>query len=146
MTYPVGLSFVVNPSSRIVTAVAVGRPIVQTTPNLTPNSGVGGLNGTYIGNYTATARPGTVYEAVFQLTQNGSTVVGTITSNGGRSGNVNGVVVRNRVDATMIFTDSCGGRASAIIDIVDGGRKLVGNYTATDCLGTYSGGFVLNRQ
>ena len=146
MTYPAGLSFVVNPSSRTVIAIAVGRPILQTTPSPTRNSGVGSLTGTYIGNYTTTTRPGTVYEAVFQFTQNGSTVVGTITSNAGKSGNVNGVVAGNRVDATMIFTDSCGGRASAVIDIVDGGRKLVGNYTATDCLGTYSGGFVLNRQ
>ena len=46
----------------------------------------------------------------------------------------------------MTFTDSCGGRASAVIDVTNNGRTLVGNYTVTDCLGTYSGGFELNKQ
>lgn len=46
----------------------------------------------------------------------------------------------------MTFTDACAGSVVAVIDVVDEGRRLVGNYTASDCLGTYSGGFALARQ
>jgi hypothetical protein len=144
--YPSGLAFVVSATTRTVTAVAIARPLT-TAPSPTPLGGSGsGLSGTYAGNYIATVQPNALYHAVFQMTQNGSTVVGSVTSTAGRSGRISGVITGTRIDATLTFTDSCGGRATAVIDIINGGHQLVGNYTAVDCLGTYSGNFVLTRQ
>jgi hypothetical protein len=144
MIYGTGVMFVINPSTRAVTAIGIGRPTSAVTS--TPTQSLLALTGTYIGNYTATVQPGAVYEGVFQITQNGNTIVGSVTTNSGRTANMLGTLAGNRITATMTFTDACGGRASAVIDITQGGQRLVGNYTATDCLGTYSGGFILNRQ
>ena len=144
MVYPTGLIFLIKSSSRTVAAIAVGRPQAVSAPPI-GQPGLA-LTGTYIGRYTATAQPGAVYEGVFQITQNGNTIVGSITTNSGRTGNVVGTLAGTRISATMTFTDACGGSASAVIDVTSSGARLVGNYTATDCLGTYSGGFLLNRQ
>jgi hypothetical protein len=144
MAYSNGLVFFVTPSTRTVNAIGVARPSAMAPPAAGQTTFT--LTGTFIGNYTATAQPGAVYEGVFQITQNGNTIVGSITTNSGRTGNMLGTIAGSRINATMTFTDACGGRASAVIDITQGGQRLVGNYTASDCLGTYSGGFVLNRQ
>ena len=107
-----------------------------------------GLNitGTFIGDYTATADPGTVYQGVLQLTQSGSSVSGSLTTNAGRSANVSGTLSGSRLTASFNFTDACGGSASAIADITNSATRLTGNYTASDCLGGYSGGFLLDQQ
>jgi hypothetical protein len=47
---------------------------------------------------------------------------------------------------TFAFTDSCTGSASSTADISNGGNMLVGNYTANDCVGQYSGGYRLVKQ
>ncbi len=143
MIYNNGLMFVVDPSTRAVIAVAVGRPIP--TAGMSVGQNAISLTGSYIGTWE-TVGPN-LYEMVFQLTQTGNDIItGSLTSNAGRSGIVSGVIEGNRIRATITFTDKCSGQATALIDIVDGGRRLVGNYTATDCLGTYSRGFILNRQ
>src|SRR5215216_5002715 len=100
-------------------------------PGATP-----GLNitGTFIGDYTATVDPGTVYQGVLQLSQNGNSVSGTLTSNAGRSANVSGTLSGSRLTATFSFTDACGGAASATADITNTATRLTGNYTASDCL------------
>ncbi len=113
ITYPGGLSFIMSASTRTVAMIAVARPTTSAEPSA--GQGVPGLTGTFIGNYTATVQPGAVYEGVFQITQNGNTIVGSITTNSGRAGNIVGVVAGSRINATMTFTDACGGRASAII-------------------------------
>src|SRR5215218_3084702 len=107
-----------------------------------------GLNitGTFIGDYTATVDPGTVYQGVLQLSQNGNSVSGTLTSNAGRSANVSGTLSGSRLTATFSFTDACGGAASATADITNTATRLTGNYTASDCLGGYNGGFILDKQ
>jgi hypothetical protein len=104
------------------------------------------LTGTFIGSYTAAPTPGVVYEGVAQLTQTGGSVSGTLTTNAGRSANIAGSLTGSRLTATFTFTDTCAGSASTTADIVDGGDRLTGNYQATDCLGSYSGGYNLTRQ
>ena len=104
------------------------------------------VTGTYIGNYTATSAPGVVYEGVFQLTQSGSQVTGTIVTNTGRSANLSGSISGSRITATFTYTDGCAGSASTTIDISNSGTQLSGTYTATDCTGTYSGGYSLTIQ
>jgi len=104
------------------------------------------VQGTYIGSYTGTIQPGVVYQGVLQLTQNGNAVTGTLTTNAGRSASVSGSVSAGRITATFTYTDSCKGTASSTADIGSGGSTLVGNYTTTDCLGQYSGGYSLTKQ
>ena len=104
------------------------------------------VTGTYIGNYTATSAPGVVYEGVFQLTQSGSQVTGTIVTNNGRSANISGSISGSRITGTYTFTDGCAGSASTIADVSSSGTQLTGTYTTTDCTGTYSGGYSLTKQ
>ena len=104
------------------------------------------VTGTYIGNYTATSAPGVVYEGVFQLTQSGSQVTGTIVTNNGRSANISGSISGSRITGTYTFTDGCVGSASTIADVSSSGTQLTGTYTTTDCTGTYSGGYSLTKQ
>jgi hypothetical protein len=104
------------------------------------------LTGTFIGSYTATADPGVVYQGVLQLTQNGANVTGTFTTNAGRSATMAGTVSGSRVTGSYVFTDGCAGSASTTADVTNGGTELTGNYSASDCLGTYSGGYVLTKQ
>jgi hypothetical protein len=145
MAYNDGLLFFVNPSTRLVIAIAVERPTSAAKPP-TPQSTTS-LTGSYLGRYTATPQPGVVYEAVIQLTQTGNNIVGgTFTSNAGRSAIVTGVIEGNRIRGTLTFTDRCSGQGTILLDVLDGGLRLVGNYTITDCIGTYSGGIILNRQ
>jgi hypothetical protein len=104
------------------------------------------IAGTFIGDYTATVDPGTVYQGVLQLAQSGSNVSGTLTTNAGRSANVSGTVSGTRLTATFTFTDGCTGSASTTADITNGTSRLTGNYSANDCVGSYTGGFALNKQ
>ena len=116
-------------------------------------AGCGGLTGpeidvtgTYIGNYTATSAPGVVYEGIFQLTQSGSQVTGTLATTNGRSANISASISGSRITGTYTFTDSCGGSASTTADVSSSGTQLTGTYTTTDCTGTYSGGYNLTKQ
>ena len=104
------------------------------------------IAGTFIGDYTASATPGTIYQGVLQLTQSGNSVTGTLTTNSGRSASVSGSVAGSRLTATFTFTDSCTGSAAATVDITNSATRLTGNYTANDCVGNYTGGFVLDKQ
>lgn len=110
-----------------------------------PTNTILNITGTFIGDYTASVDPGTVYQGVLQLTQTGSTVSGTITTNSGRSASVAGSVSGTRLTATFTFTDGCTGSASVTADITNGTSRLTGNYSANDCVGSYTGGFLLNK-
>lgn len=129
-------------------SAAIGIAICACGGDSNGSTGPSALNitGTFIGDYTATVDPGTVYQGVLQLTQNGSSVTGTLTTNAGRSANVSGSLSGARLTATFTFTDGCTGLASATADVTASATRLTGNYTATDCLGSYSGGFILDKQ
>jgi hypothetical protein len=104
------------------------------------------VQGTYIGDYTVVPQPGAVYQGVLQLSQSGSSVTGTLSTNAGRSATVTGSIANGQLTMTFAFTDSCTGSASSTADISNGGNMLVGNYTANDCVGQYSGGYRLVKQ
>ena len=104
------------------------------------------VQGTFIGDYTDAPEPGVVYQGVLQLTQNGSAVTGTLSTNAGRSATAAGSIDNGRLTMTLHFTDACSGSASSTADVTNGGNTLVGNYNATDCAGQYSGGYKLVKQ
>ena len=104
------------------------------------------LNGTWIGTYTNTNAPGIVYQGVLQLDQTGDQVAGTLTTNAGRAATVTGEVGETEFTATFTYTDVCQGTAESTADITEDGTVLTGNYTSEDCLGSTSGGYVLEKQ
>lgn len=61
-----------------------------------------------------------------------------------RSATVTGSITGGQLTMTFSFTDSCTRSASSTADI--SGNTLVGNYTANDCVGQYSGGYRLVKQ
>lgn len=103
------------------------------------------LTGTYIGSYTGSVQPGTVYQGVLQLTE-GSNLTGTLTTNSGRSATFTGSRSNQRLTGTFTFTDACHGSATTTADLNATGTTLSGNYSASDCLGAYTGGYVLTKQ
>lgn len=119
--------------------------LVACSDNGGPNAAE--IEGTWAGSYTNTAAPGVVFEGVLQLSQERTEITGTLTTNAGRSATItNGQVDEDQFSATMEYTDQCAGTLETTADIVDGGSRLVGNYTSTDCVGTTSGGYNLERQ
>jgi hypothetical protein len=104
------------------------------------------ITGTFIGDFTSSLTPGAMYQETLQLTQSGSNVSGTLTTNTGRSGTVSGSVSGTRLTATVTLTDVCGGSSETTADITDNATRLTGNYAADDCFGSYTGGFVLDKQ
>lgn len=108
-------------------------------PDQTPN-----LTGTWIGQYTNTANPGIIFQAVMQLEDNGA-ITGTLTTNAGRSASVDGFTEDGRFEAVFDYTDDCTGEASTTADVVEGGTRLVGNYASDDCVGETAGGYSLTR-
>jgi hypothetical protein len=112
----------------------------------TTGTGASSLTGTYVGDYTTSLQAGVIFTGTFQITQNGSSITGTLTSNAARSGSLVGTLSGSRITGTITFTDSCHGSASTTVDVVSSGSKLVGNYTADDCLGHYTGGYSLTKQ
>ncbi len=106
------------------------------------------ITGTFIGDFTSSLTPSAVYQETLQLTQSGSNVSGTLTTNTApaRSGNVSGSVSGTRLTATVTLTDDCGGSSETTADITDNATRLTGNYAADDCFGSYTGGFVLDKQ
>lgn len=107
------------------------------------------LTGTWRGTYNA---PGQSHEGTIQFSHNLQTgaVTGTLTTSTalGRSATVSATVTGHptRFTATMTFTDACTGQATATIDLSDTDRHMVGNYSATDCFGSYTGSFDLRKQ
>ena len=128
---------------RIMLAVLVGLACSDESGPDVPQ-----LQGTWIGTYTNSAAPGTVYEGVLQLTQDDETVTGTLTTNAGRAASVSGSVSGDRLTATFTYTDGCAGTASTTADLADDQVPpvLTGNYTSSDCLGETSGGYSLEKQ
>jgi hypothetical protein len=104
------------------------------------------VTGTFFGSYTASVDPGVVYQGTLQLTQSGTTVTGTLSTTSGRSASVSGSLSGPRLTATFTFTDSCAGSASTTADLINNGTRLSGDYSADDCLGSYTGDYVLDKQ
>ena len=104
------------------------------------------LTGTFIGEFTASIQPGSVFEETLQLTQDGDDVTGGLNTDSGRTGTFEGTVSGTRLTGTVTLTDLCGGTSETTADITDDGNRLVGTYEADDCLGQYTGTFDLEKQ
>jgi len=102
--------------------------------------------GTWTGEYTSSNNPGAVFAATLQLTQNGTSVTGTLATSPGRSATLNGSVNGSRLTATWTWTDLCAGSATTTLDMAASGTRITGSYSSNDCLGLTSGGLVLDRQ
>jgi hypothetical protein len=108
--------------------------------------GASSVAGTWIGDYTSSASPGSMFQGVLQLTQSGTTVTGTLTTNAGRSANVSATLNGLQLSGTLTYTDACTGSATTTADIVQSGSRLTGSYSSTDCLGPTTGGYSLVKQ
>ena len=104
------------------------------------------FEGTFIGTYTATTEPGVIFQAILQLTPINGGVTGTLTTNAGRAARVNGSISGSRLTMTGVYTDGCQGIFTSTADVTSDGSRLVGNYSTTDCIGSYSGGYSLDRE
>ncbi len=75
---------------RPVSAILIATLLAACGSDATSPGPAVDVTGTFIGDYTATVTPGTIYQGVLQLTQTGGTVTGTLTTNAGRSADVSG--------------------------------------------------------
>lgn len=104
------------------------------------------VTGTFIGTYAAESNPGLILQALLQLVQDGTTVTGTLETDANRSATVTGSIEGSQLALNFTFTDECEGIATAVVSISEDGNRLSGNYEADDCLGKYTGEFILDKQ
>jgi hypothetical protein len=95
----------------------------------------------FTGEYTASISPGANFQGRLALRVYGDAVAGTLVTSSGRNASVAGVRNGQDLSLTFRFSDQCAGTAkgNAKLD----GSALIGRYSATDCLGDYSGTFAL---
>ena len=102
--------------------------------------------GTWVGEYTVSLQPGVIYVGTLVVSQTGSSITGTLSTNAGRTADVTGTISGNRLTATFTYTDSCTGTASATAQLSANQQTVTGTYQSTDCNGSYTGAFVLTAQ
>jgi len=104
------------------------------------------FEGTWTGSYTNSVSGQAT--ATLQLTQEGQTVMGTLTTSVGRRATMGGTVSGDQVEGEFAFTDDCGGTATTTAMLRDEVEPdaLSGTYAATDCFGDSGGGYSLVRQ
>ena len=101
---------------------------------------------TFVGDYTASLQPGVTYVGRLAIVQTGGSITGTLTTSAGRSATVSGTISGSQITATFTYTDGCAGSASATAEFSADEHTVTGVYQSTDCLGSYSGTFVLQEQ
>jgi hypothetical protein len=104
------------------------------------------LTGTFVGEYTVSTEPGTVYSAALVLSQAGRDVVGQLTTDAPRTGLVSFLFDDSTLTGELEFTDDCAGSANVTANIQSVGDRIVGSYSATDCSGSYTGTFDVVRH
>lgn len=106
------------------------------------------ITGTFLGDCTVSIDTVVVYQAVLELVQSADSVSGTLalTATANRLANLSGSVSGTRLIGMFTFTGSCPGTASVAADIANDGTRLTGSYSASDCYGSYSGAFSLDKQ
>lgn len=105
-----------------------------TSPGVTPN-----LIGTYVGDYTVSVEPATVYSAGLKLLQVVTDVWGQLTTDGLRTAQLSLTIDGSTLTGGLTFTDECMGSAEVTASIEEGGDRIVGSYSASDCNGQYTG-------
>jgi hypothetical protein len=104
------------------------------------------FNGIFSGRYTMSILFGMSSKGIMKLRQDGNQVTGTLTTKTGRSANVSGVIRGQQFIGTLIFTDKCSGQGSMVAELSPTGNILTGKYSASDCVGKYSGRYKLLKQ
>jgi len=101
------------------------------------------LSGTYSGTINAVGFPaGTL---TFTLSHAGTSVTGTWSNSLGASGNGTGTVSGTTLTFTLSQTSPCTGTFTGNAAIQNSGARLSGSFSGSDCNGSGSGTFVVNR-
>jgi hypothetical protein len=111
------------------------------SPAGTPN-----LIGTYVGDYTVSTDPDTVYSAGLKLLQVVTDVRGQLTTDAFRTAQVSLTIDGSTLTGGLTFTDDCIGSAEVTATIQEGGDRIVGGFSASDCNGQYTGTFDVVRR
>jgi hypothetical protein len=107
----------------------------RTSPGETPN-----LISTYVGDYTVSTEPVTVYSAGLRLLQVVTDVLrGQLTTDALRTAQVSLTIEGATLTGGLVFTDDCIGSAQVNATSHDSGDRIVGGYSASDCNGQYTG-------
>lgn len=106
-----------------------------------------GLNGTFTGDIQGMAYgKAFAMRVTFTLVQNGDQVVGVWNTTGGTSGTVSGLI---RDQSLSVFrakqVNPCEGELTGKAAIENNGLRLRGNYSGSDCNGSISAAFTVNR-
>ncbi|MBI4589996.1 MAG: hypothetical protein HY725_14275 [Candidatus Rokubacteria bacterium] len=127
-----------------VTDASEPRP-TPTTIALAPSTG---LNGTFTGEITGNAR-GREFsmKVTFTLVQSGDQVAGAWNTTGGTSGTVTGTIREGNIsDFQARQVNPCEGKLAGMAVIENNNIRLRGSYTGSDCSGSVTASFVVNRQ
>jgi hypothetical protein len=106
--------------------------------------GFGPFEGTWVGDYVNMTDT-TVVQAELLLSQSDDQVLGTSVV-GGREASVSGTVSGNRMEASWIYADQCGGQVTTTADLVNGGTTIAGTFESSDCGGAATGEYTLTKQ
>lgn len=138
-----------SPAHRAILLALLALPLTHacnggkdgTSPGETPY-----LTGTYVGDYTASVEPGTVYRAGLTLLQTGRNLRGQLSTDGLRTALVSFTIDGSTLAGELEYTDDCSGSAQVTADIQAAGDRIVGSYSASDCGGEYTGTFDVVRR
>jgi len=121
--------------------LACGAGDDGSSPAGTPN-----LIGKYVGDYTISTEPDTVYSAGLELLQVTTDVRGQLTTDALRTAQVSLTIDGSTLNGSLTFTDDCVGSAEVTASIQDDGDRIVASYSASDCNGEYTGTFDVVRR
>jgi hypothetical protein len=127
------------------TARAVSPSVTTPAASQPPPSG---LSGTYSGEITGNAR-GEVFklQVTFTVVQSGVEIAGAWTTTGGTSGTVTGLLTEAGIQQLKAKQlNPCAGDFNGVAIIEGGGARLRGSYVGSDCDGSVTASFTVNRQ
>ncbi len=103
------------------------------------------LTGTYAGPYNAQFQA--YREGQLGIVGTADSVRGTLTTTPNRFAVVYGEVIRSYLPMTIGFLDVCGGSATTVARIEDGGRQLTGSFTISGgCENSQRVSFTFTKQ
>jgi hypothetical protein len=92
-----------------------------------------------MGDYTVSTEPGAVYRAGLELFQRGEDVRGQLITDRFRTARVSLTVDGSTLTGEFEYTDDCTGWAQVSASVREGGERIAGTYSASDCSGEYTG-------
>ncbi len=101
------------------------------------------LSGTFSGTISAVGFPAGT--ATFTLTQSGTSVTGSWVTSLGSAGTGSGNLSGTTLSITLNQTNPCAGTFTGTATVQNAGNRLSGSFSGSDCNGSGSGTFVVNR-